>query len=182
MESAGMAGKSPTPSQHTIAQAKLLYDAGVAPVAEVMRLLGMTASQFRSFREREGWPMRASPIRRRAAETPATSETPERAPTRDLIARLEEAVEREFANAEAALARSGPKSVEASARVLASLVRSLAELKRMRRDVGPVDGETREDDERATHESFDAPPRELAELRAELARRLERLRGEGEIG
>lgn len=169
------------PSQQKIAQAKLLYDAGVAPVAEVMALLGMSESRFRSFRETHGWPLRASPIKRRGTKT--HDGAAERAPSRSLIARLEDAVEREFAQAERALAKRGSKSMEASARVLASLVRSLAELKRMSRDAGLTASGAREDDERATDERFpDEPPRELAELRAELARRLERLRGEGEAG
>lgn len=173
-----MARKRVAPSRQEIAQAKLLYDADVAPVGEVMRLLGMNASQFRTFREMHGWPLRPSPIKRGAK-----IDKIERAPSRSLIARLEDAVEREFAHAEEALAKGGSKTIEASARILASLVRSLGELKRMSRDASPAAADAREDDERASDERLlDAPPRELAELRAELARRLERLRGEGEIG
>lgn len=174
-----MARKSVAPSQQKIEQAKLLYDAGVAPVGEVMALLDMSKERFRSFRETQGWPLRPSPIKRGVATDSGKSE---RAPLRSLITRLEDAVEREFAHAEAALVKGGPKSIEASARVLASLVRSLGELKRMSKDSGLTAGDMREGDERATDERVsDEPPRQLAELREELARRLERLRGDGRI-
>lgn len=85
-------------------------------------------------------------------------------------------MEREFARAETALESGGTKSIEQSARVLASLVRSLAELKRMSSDASRG-----EEEERNGAEAIDdEPPRQLAELREELARRLERLGGCGE--
>jgi hypothetical protein len=156
-------------------KAKLLYDAGVEPLSKVREALNMSVSQFRAFRLAQGWPMRASP-RARAASSPRQAEQKTR-PSRGLIARLEEAVEREFARAETALENGGPKSIEQSARVLASLVRSLAELKRMTRDA-PCG----EEEERIGAEAIDdEPPRRLAELREELARRLERLGGCGAI-
>ncbi|MBI3274600.1 MAG: hypothetical protein HYZ60_01290, partial [Methylocystis sp.] len=168
--------KSAAPSREKIAQAKLLYEAGVAPIADIVKTLGMSAGQFRAFRQKRGWPMRASACARR--EKPTAAKAGAAKPSRSLIARLEEAVEREFAHAEAALAKHTPKTIEASARTLASLVRTLAELKRMRREADPSEG-ARDDDDGATDESLDQPPRQLAELRAELARRLQRLRGEG---
>ncbi len=177
-----MRSKSASPSLAKIEQAKLLYDTGVAPVTEVMKLLGMTPSQFRSFRNQRGWPLRASACAKRdgKAETRSIGPLRER-PSGALIARLEDAVEREFARAEDALAKQTPKTIESSARTLAILVKTLAELKRMSRDADSGKGAAGEDNERngADDESFDPPPRELAELRAELARRLERLRGEG---
>lgn len=174
-----MRAKSAAPSREKIAQAKLLYDAGVAPIADIAKLLGMSPGQFRAFRQAKAWPMRASPIKARAKDAPAQDGKPQRAssPSRSLIARLEDAVEREFAHAEEALAKRAPKTIEASARALASLVRTLAELKRMRREADPSYEGARDDDDGAT--DSDPHPRELAELRAELARRLERLRGEG---
>jgi hypothetical protein len=146
-------------------------------------MLGMSERAFSSFRKSEGWPMRPSPIKRKSADTPPTPERQSAAPTqkesRSLIARLEEAVEREFLRAEAALATCGakaaPKTMETSARVLARLVRSLAEVKRMNRDIGA----TREEDLRVRDAFDDEPPRQLAELREELARRLERMCGDG---
>lgn len=178
-----MAQKSDARSCDIVTQAKLLYDAGVTPITEVCAMLGMSESAFRSFREREGWPLRPSPIKRKSAAAPPAPERRSVAPppreSRSLIARLEEAVEREFLRAEAALATCGakaaPKTMETSARVLASLVRSLAELKRMNRDAGAA----RAEDGRDRDAFDDEPPRQLAELREELARRLERMCGEG---
>lgn len=175
---------SVTPSREKLAQAKLLYDAGVTPVSEIHALLGMSARRFRQFRLEQGWPLRASPIVRvaaAAASAPAISA----APAASLIARLEDAVEREFTRAEMALRNHAPKTIEQSARTLASLVRTLAELKRMKREAeafGETTKETHERDGDAGDEPFDEPPRQLAELRAELARRLGRLNGEGAIG
>lgn len=168
---------SPSPPRAKVAQAKLLYDAG-APLVEITTLLGMSDSQFRSFRERNDWPKRASACKRKAdAETPPPPEAKPADPTQ-LIARLEDAVEREFARAEVALEKHAPKTIEASARTLATLVKTLAELKRMRREAD----DTRKDATAPDDDASDAPPRELAELRAELARRLERLRGGGPPG
>lgn len=166
-----MRQKISPPSGEQIAQAKLLYDAG-APIAQITTLLGMSAKQFLTFREKNDWPKRASICPRKAAqpESPPTSIDPV-----GLIVKLEEAVGREFARVEAALEKQSPKTIETSARALATLVKTLAELKRMRRDAD----ETKEDATRADDDRADEPPRELAELRAELARRLERLRGDG---
>lgn len=162
-----------SPPRAKVAQAKLLYDAG-APLLEITKLLGMSDSQFRSFRERNGWPKRASACKRKASVGKAPEPSPKPADPERLIARLEDAVEREFARAEAALEKNAPKTIAASARTLATLVKTLAELKRMRRE----GGETKEDATGPDDDVSDEPPRQLAELRAELARRLERLRGE----
>ncbi|WP_024881616.1 hypothetical protein [Methylosinus sp. LW3] len=177
-----MASKSDALSRDIVTQAKLLYDAGVTPLAEVRAMLGMSERAFHSFRENEGWPMRPSPIKRKSVEEPSMAtrrSAPAEKDSGSLIARLEEAVEREFVRAEAALATCGakaaPKTMETSARVLASLVRSLAELKRMNRDAAVA----REEDGRVRDAFDDEPPRQLAELREELARRLERMCGDG---
>jgi hypothetical protein len=172
------AAPSRADSETTVDEAKLLYDAGVEPVAKVRAMLGMSDKEFRAFRMAQGWPMRASPIRRRASTAPA----PAKKPSKSLIARLEDAVEREFARAETSLDEGEPKSMEQSARVLASLVRSLSELKRMNRDAGLAPRDAEEGDESGADASADEPPRRLAELREELARRLERLCGGGAIG
>lgn len=167
---------SPSPPRAKVAQAKLLYDAG-APLAEITTLQGMSDGQFRSFRERNDWPKRASACKRKADAGAPPPQTKPADPAR-LIARLEDAVEREFARAETALEKHAPKTIEASARTLATLVKTLAELKRMRREADDI----RKDATAPDDDASDAPPRELAELRAELARRLERLRGGGPSG
>jgi len=184
-----MAAKSVPPCDEKIAQAKLLYDSGVTPISEILELLGMSVGQFRRFREQNGWPLRPSACAPKTPlQAPPAGDAPQDVPApvkkpRDanrLIARLEDAVEQEFARAEAALAKPAPKSIEASARTLASLVKTLGELKRMRRETEAHENDAEDDsDEAVSERGGDAPPRELAELRAELARRLERLRGAG---
>ncbi|WP_457795743.1 hypothetical protein [Methylocystis sp. S23] len=158
-----MQKKSSPPTRATIAQAKLLYDGG-ARIAEIAALLRMTEREFRTFRDINGWPIRAPACKRKQNEEPAPS-VKKPLDAGPLIARLEDAVEREFARAEAALSKQAPKTIEASARTLATLVKTLAELKRMRREAD----ETKEDATGADDDGSDEPPRELAELRAELA-------------
>lgn len=171
-----MKTRAAPPSREKIAQAKLLYDAGVTPIAEILDLLGMSVGQFRRFRESNGWPMRPSACAPKS-KPPSGAAPPPKKDASGLIARLEEAVEREFARAEAALEKHAPKTTEASARTLAILVKTLAELKRIRRESDEQRDGARDDDDEAAS-AHDEPPRELAELRTELARRIERLRGE----
>jgi hypothetical protein len=102
-----MSHNNVAPSREKLAQAKLLYDAGVAPVSEILLLLGMSAYGFRRFRQEQGWPLRASPIARGAAPSTKTPKI-SHAPSTSLIPRLEDAVEREFARAEVALDKPAP--------------------------------------------------------------------------
>lgn len=176
-----MRAKSAPPSREKIAQAKLLYDAGVSPIAEILKLLDMSAGQFRTFRMKNHWPLRASACAPKTGQASRTANATAALAAGGLIARLEDAVEREFARAEAALEKHAPKTIEASARTLASLVKTLGELKRMRREADRNEDGARDDNDGDGTDDvsgLDDPPRELAELRAELARRLERLRGE----
>lgn len=175
-----MAAKSVPPPREKIAQAKLLYDSGVTPIGEILNLLGMTQAQFYAYRVNNNWPLRPSACApRKKATDSAPTRTKRPRDANRLIARLEDAVEQEFARAEAALAKHAPKSIEASARTLASLVKTLAELKRMRREADQNEDGAVNDSDAAAGDAHDEPPLELAELRAELARRLERLRGAG---
>ncbi|HEY8125317.1 MAG TPA: hypothetical protein VIF88_07845 [Methylocystis sp.] len=174
-----MRARSTPPCDEKIAQAKLLYDSGVTPISEILELLGMTQAQFYTYRVNNNWPLRASACAPKKPQQSAPAAKKPRDANR-LIARLEDAVEQEFARAEAALAKHAPKTIEASARTLASLVKTLAELKRMRRENETKKNDAEDDSDHAGSErGDDEAPRELAELRAELARRLERLRGAG---
>ena len=177
-----MRARSTPPCDEKIGQAKLLYDSGVTPIAEILELLGMTQAQFYTYRVNNNWPLRASACAPKKPQEATLAAKKPRDANR-LIARLEDAVEQEFARAEAALAKHAPKTIEASARTLASLVKTLAELKRMRRESEDKKNDADDDSDQSVGDASegggDAPPRELAELRAELARRLERLRGAG---
>jgi hypothetical protein len=161
-----------------VEEARLLYEAGVVPVAEVVAMLEMGRDAFYRFRRDQGWKLRRPPIHERgdASGSPESqSGEAERAslPVKpmvpdELIPKIEAAINREFAHAEHALAHGEPRNAEKTAKTMASLVRSLAELKRVQRDAqghGPQ------------NQGADEPPaRDLAELKAELARRLDRLR------
>jgi hypothetical protein len=183
--------RNASPSSEKVAQARLLYDSGLTPLSEIRTLLGMSVHRFHAFRVHNGWPLRpklCKPADEDEAQTaPAKAAahmprndtnvrpiSPER--LRDvqmMIMRLEDAVTREFVRTETALARQSPKNAETSARTLSSLVKTLVELKKMPPAAAPqkaVDPEEEEDD--------DPPPRDIDELRAELARRLERLERE----
>ena len=184
--------KIASPSSEKVAQARLLYDSGLTPLSEIRTLLGMSAHRFHAYRVQNGWPLRPKlcqpadddktkaapandPIRTPRNDTNVRPISPER--LRDaqmMILRLEDAVTREFVRAETALARQLPKNAETSARTLSSLVKTLVELKKMPPPSavpeGPGDADEEEDD--------DPPPRDINELRAELARRLERLERE----
>ncbi len=93
-----------------------------------------------------------------------------------LVERVSNAIERELSKIETIIgvARVAPvlrSEAESRARVLASLARTLKEIMRLRE-------QERAADEEKTKVADDAIPRDLDELRSELARRLEILVGE----
>ena len=154
-----------------VEEARLIYEAGAVPLDEIAAMLGYTRSGFLAFRRRQGWkPRRPFNYPEEAAEAgapmpagPARSVTPD-----DLIPKIEAALNREFAHIEHAIAHGHPRDAEKTAKTMASLVRSLAELKRVQRDAQG----------HGTHNDAagEPPARDLAELKAELARRLDRLK------
>lgn len=193
-----------SPSRAALASARQRYDAG-EPVAGLAAALGLSADAFRRLRRKQGWPLRPSPIRR---AQPAPQEQPqeqqqeqpqetqqetqqepkqeaqrEQAPPRAagppaavdldaLRARLERALQSELAAVERRLTSADPAEPgERNARALASLVKTFAELRRLAAPVRPKTG--------AEHDRpADATGRDVAALRAELARRLAGLEGE----
>ena len=161
-----------------VEEARVLYEAGVEPVDAVAARLGMGLTAFYRFLKAQGWPLRRDE-RRAAAETgapanAADAQTPnpplpvKPLTTDEMIDKLHAALNREFAFVEHALAHGEPRNAEKTAKTMASLVRSLAELKRVQRDAHGHGTHTYGADE--------PPTRDLAELKAELARRLDRLR------
>jgi hypothetical protein len=129
----------------------------------------------------QGWKLRRPPVHARGDVSKATKARlgvpveEEKPPlpvtpltTDEMIPKIEAAIAREFAHAEHALAHGEPRNAEKTAKTMASLVRSLAELKRVKRDA---------QGHGTQNEGADEPPaRDLAELKAELARRLDGLR------
>jgi hypothetical protein len=171
-----MASRKPDPARERVEQARLLYDAGIVPVDEIAAMLRMSRDGFYRFRQREGWAPRLAFGRHRHRDGVIRS-APELT-VRDLspdefVAQLETMIGRELAGTQHALAHDDPTTAERKAKVMASLVRSVAELKRMPRGVRPTE---RHDDGADEPPARDLPARDLDELKAELARRLDRLR------
>jgi hypothetical protein len=153
-----------------VEEARLVYDAGAVSVDEIAAMLGIKRAAFFNFRKKHGWKLRSvfnHPERTEepnlAPILPGRSRTPD-----ELVPKIEAAINREFAHIEHALAHGHPRDAEKTARTMASLVRSLAELKRVQRDAQG----------HGTHNdgAGEPPARDLADLKAELARRLDRLR------
>jgi hypothetical protein len=160
-------------SPEEVEDARLMYDAGAVPVEEIAATLGLKRAAFYNLRKKLGWkprrpfnhPEPTGPLSGLEAG-PAAPVTPRSLD--ELIPKIEAAINREFAHAEHALAHGEPRNAEKTAKTMASLVRSLAELKRVKRD---SQGHDRQNDG-----AGEPPARDLAELKAELARRLDRLR------
>jgi predicted DNA-binding transcriptional regulator AlpA len=164
-----------------VEEARRVYEEGIVPVDEIVAMLGMSRHGFYRFIRDERWQLRRPRTHvlgaRRAAMLASADDATEpdeacapavRVNRDDLLDKVEVAVNRELAQAERALANGGPRDAEKNAKVLASLARSLSQLKREPRGAQATE---RHDD------AADEPPaRDLDELKAELARRLDRLR------
>jgi hypothetical protein len=164
-----------------IEEAHVLYDAGVVHVDDIAARLGMGHTSFYRMVRKLGWAHRRDDSAMRAAIDQAADAAPKPAvesgepdiPAKpfsidEMIPKLEAAINREFALAEHALAHGEPRNAEKTAKTMASLVRSLAELKRVKNGA-----QAHGTNDAATDEP---PARDLAELKAELARRIDRLR------
>jgi hypothetical protein len=155
-------------------QARILYDNSNCSLEEIAATLDLSPKRFQRARRDWGWPKR--PLKRLRClrlNSPLASEEPRAAPLA-LADKIEAQLRRELDAVETMLAQD-PAAVlpataaEKRARTIASLVRALVELRRL--DV-PNRVEEAEDDE------F---PASLEDLRAELARRIDRLRQGGEF-
>jgi hypothetical protein len=173
-------------SPEKVEETRLLYEAAVVPVRECMDNIGLKRSAFYALVRAQNWKLRRPPIDRRggvgeAAEAKRLPQQAEKPPAPvepmnpgELIPKIEAAINREFAHAEHALAHGEPRNAEKTAKTMASLVRSLAELKRVQRDAHGHD--------RHNNGADEPPARDLADLKAELARRLDRLRRARDAG
>ena len=156
------------PAPDVLAKARALFESG-GSVTRVARLLGMSPTTFK--RRLVDWRWQANlqssaPVVASATEKSAS----EIFDTRRAASELCHVLETEIAT----LKNTDPKSKqgsEAKARTIASFARALAVLRGIENANADV---TRADDETGQ------PPLDLAELRRELARRLDRLREDGE--
>lgn len=173
------------PSRAAIKRARAMYDANEVSLGEIARVLKMHVSTFRKRREEWGWPPRPA---KRAATAPPAIEAPAAPPDEaqaiiesaiaraaapgevrshaQLVTAVRRAVEGELAAIEQKQA-SGERGGDAIARALASLARTLSVLRGLEAE--------QTDAARTGPDDADAPPLDLAELRHELARRLDRL-------
>jgi hypothetical protein len=192
---------SKPPTRAALAGARKRYDAG-EPVGAVAADLGLSVDAFRRLRVKKGWPLRSKPAPTKPARAAPDAPPPARAkpmktktppaqnaeaaaeagphPAVDLDAlraRLERALQTELAAVERRLTSADPTEPgERNARALASLVKTFADLRRL---AAPARAKAGADDDRPADAR---PERDLPALRAELARRLERLAGEGRGG
>lgn len=170
--------KKPTKkSVAALADARRRYDEG-EPLAALAASLKLSSAAFLRLRRKESWPPRSSPSR---SKTDEPAPEPELAPSpppppstpvdvEALRRRLERAVEAELASVEARLSGQSVAMGERNARLLASLVKTFAELRRFAAASRPKPGagdDSVENDEPA--------PRDIVVLRDELARLVERI-------
>ena len=175
--------KKPTKkSVAALADARRRYDEG-EPLAALAASLKISSGAFLRLRRKENWPPRSSPGRSKPdglkpdepapqPELAAPSPPPPSGPVdvEALRRRLERAVEGELASVEARLSGQSVAMGERNARLLASLVKTFAELRRFAAAARPKPGagdDSVENDEPA--------PRDIAVLRDELARLVERI-------
>lgn len=175
--------KKPTrKSAAALADARRRYDAG-EPLAGIAESLNMGSDAFLRFRRKQNWPLRSSPIKHKQntpkQEEPAPEPEPAASPgpppsgpvdVEALRRRLERAVEAELASVEKRLSGQSVAMGERNARLLASLVKTFAELRRFAAAARSKPGAG--DD---SVESDEPAPRDIAVLRDELARLVERI-------
>ena len=169
-----------------IAEARHLYERTLVPTKDIVALLGFSRRTMQRRAAEWGWTrrqqggMEVTRLKRgkngRARvvrETrPPKGAVPQSPPERVALAeRIQAVAEREVAAVEqiiATLGGAGPNETEGAARTLASLARTLRELVQL--DVPAV----------STEPTHDEPiPRDVAELRRSLARKLEALAAGG---
>jgi hypothetical protein len=162
------------PGAAAIAKARALYEKGCVPLHEIAATLKLSRHAFLSLRRQLDWPARSTttpPAPPQPGEPPEPA-TDEAVDTGALKRRLGRALRREIARVESELEQIAPPGAERKARILASLVKTLTDLRRLDEPKKP-DGQGGAQDGRD-----DGPPRDLAALRQALVDRLENLRGQ----
>ena len=160
-----------------LARAKAQYRSGEASVAALAESLGLTPGamrwRIRKWRWTRAAPPKKAQAKQMAAPTSPTRARPEPArgaDTKSLIVAVRHALEGEIAALQERIAQGAASDAQgaasdANARTLASLARTLSVLRAIETE---KDGENAYDDDKA--------PLDLAELRRELARRIDLLR------
>lgn len=172
------------PDANSVEEARRLYDQGAA-WKDVAAALGASIATARKYAKIWGWPERekATPaVSSRTAKAQkkyrATSKEKENScdDIPSLARRVETAVRKELTAVERRLGSSTAAAAERNARVLASLVKSLAELRKLERDDRQDETKRNEGD----NDDGPRPPRDLARLREELEATLARIQSSAE--
>jgi len=188
-------------SAERIARLKRRYEETDETVAAIARGESLSEKRIYELMRREGWRARSAsaPQRKKPARKKTVgAKKPKRAPPKPqaasksqapskpraaskpppgvvdmptLIARIRAQLEGAL---ETAQARGPEAEPDQTARLMASLTRTLQSLRALEKDT--TQNDRRQDDRR--DDGADAPPLDLAELRRELARRIDRLREE----
>jgi len=155
-------------SPEQMAEGRRLYEQTRMPVADIAAMLGIAATTLYERSRAWGWRRRINRIPRedpdRASDEPAPGEVT--TANAAIAARIERLVEHELTAIETIIAGHAPddertEKVERSARVLASLSRTLQEVKRLDAKATP-----RKDDN-------DRPPDDPDEFAQDLVRRMD---------
>ena len=174
------------PSPAKIAQAHSLHESGATwtVVAASLKCSVTTAQKYAGI---WGWDLRSpASIEAGAKSALPAIDTLQDAPdidapvnTKALARRVERAVRSELGAIERRLNTSTAASAEKNARILASLVKSLAELRKLDRDDAEV--RNRNTQSEGEDDGDNKPPRDMARLRQELADTLARIRSTGNV-
>jgi hypothetical protein len=166
-----------------LAEGRFLYEQTLTPMDDIAALMGISRGTLRSRLKELGWEKRCDDphargfqrYRRRAAVPEDKPEDEDKEPARGyprgyeerlkLVQQLQGVVKRQVDALESVLpAPSTPEQADRSARVLASLFRTLREMTRL--EAPPAPAEPTDDDD---------VPRDLDELRRELSRKVDAL-------
>ena len=157
------------PTPEAMAAAQRLYERSNAPVADIAILLGMQERHIYLNIREWGWrhrrPVGATPARAAREASRPTRPSDEAADSIEVKRRLVQMLGQELADLEARRAEEGGDTAAAAA-AIASLTRSAIQMHDL------CEREARSDDH-----GGDTEPASPEELRDELARRLDRLRG-----
>ena len=177
-----------------LAEVRKEYESGSGDLADLAHRLGLSQKGFYQFRKAQGWPLRkrgrpksppsqAKPHKpTRPARTPHHRDTQDQAVSQNagaesfdtgkLTKTLHGALTREIIKMQKILNAADAPGAERNARVLASLLKALGEVRKYEtsaKDRAVPQGQS-------PHAAAPRPARDLAMLRAELARRLDELR------
>ena len=179
---------------HILAQVREDYEGGEGTLAELAHRLVLTQAGFYQFRKTHGWPLRQrgrpkSKSTKEDVQTPERKKTPpnlqdrrdseasshasdETIDTGKITKTLQGALTREIIKMQKLLNAADAPGAERNARVLASLLKALGEVRKYETTAQDHKSEQGQ----VTHAAASRPARDLATLRAELARRLDELR------